>query len=50
MDDPTALRAALALLLCLVAWFVSFWWFSLHGWIVAALIAAVALWAAPPLP
>jgi hypothetical protein len=50
MDNPAALRTALALLLLMVGWFVSFWWFSPTGWIVGALLALVAIWVSPSPP
>jgi len=50
MDDPAALRMAMALLLLICAWFVALWWFNPTAWAVAALLSVVAIWAAPSPP
>ena len=50
MDNPTANRAAMALLLLLAAWAVCFLWFNPIGWFSAAVLVVVAFFAAPRLP
>jgi hypothetical protein len=50
MVDPTANRAAMALLLLLAAWFVCFLLFNPIGWFTAAVLVMVAFFAAPRLP
>ena len=50
MDDTTASRTAMALLLLLAAWAVIFIWFNPIGWFSAAVLAAVAVLVAPRLP
>lgn len=49
MDDPTANRVAMALLLILTAWAVIFLWFNPTGWLTAGVLVAVAFWVAPRL-
>jgi hypothetical protein len=43
-------RPALFVLLTLAAWVVMFAWFNPAGWILAAVLAFMAMVAAPPLP
>jgi hypothetical protein len=50
MDDPTANRAAMALLLLLTAWAVIFLWFNPIGWSSAAVLVVAAFLVAPRLP
>lgn len=50
MDDTTANRTAMALLLLVAAWAVIFTWFNPIGWFSAAVLAAVAVLVAPRLP
>jgi hypothetical protein len=50
MVDPTANRAAMALLLLLAAWFVCFLWFNPIGWFTAAVLVVAAFLVAPRLP
>jgi hypothetical protein len=50
MDDPTANRVAMALLLLLTACAVCLLWFSPTGWFTAGVLAAVAFLVAPRLP
>ena len=49
MNDPTAIRTAMALLLLVAAWTVCFVWFP-TGWFCAAVLLAVAVLVAPGLP
>lgn len=49
MDDPTANRAAMALLLLLTAWAACFIWFNPIGWFSATVLMVAALLVAPRL-
>ena len=49
MDDPTANRTAMVLLLLVAAWAVCFLWFNPIGWFCAAVLLAVAVLVAPRL-
>ena len=50
MDYLNANRAAMALLLLLTAWAVVFIWFDPTGWIIAAVLALMAMVVAPASP
>lgn len=50
MNDDTAIRTAMALLLLVAAWAVCFLWFVPSGWFCAAVLLAVAALVAPRLP
>ena len=49
MDNPTANRAAMALLLLVAAWAVIFTWFNPIGWFSAAVLVVAAFLVAPRL-
>jgi hypothetical protein len=49
MDDPTAIRTAMVLLLLVAAWAACFLWFNPIGWSSAAVLVVVAFFAAPRL-